>query len=132
MQYVTIASIILLSFSLASSISYAKSPSLIGSWHGGGVVQPTSGAKEKTRCRANIEKAPSRGLYNVTYRCSSPYGLISQNVMVKKTGANRYTGGFYNAQHKIRGFINIILNGNKQTVTLKTSNGKGWFNLQKR
>ena len=132
MRPLMIATALLLSLSLDSTNSYAKSPSLIGSWQGGGIVQPTSGAKEKTRCHATILKAPARGQYRANYRCSSSLGVITQAVTVKKTGANHYSGSFNNAQHKIRGMISIILKGNNQTVTMKSANGHGWINMKKR
>jgi len=132
MHYVTMASIIVLSFGLTASICFAKSPSLIGSWHGGGIVQPKSGEKEKTRCRATIEKAPARGQYQAKYRCSSPYGIVEQDITLNKTGNNRYKGAFHNPRHKLGGFISIILQGNNQTVKMNSPDGEGWFDLQRR
>lgn len=131
MRIITVASVLLLSITLTAASSFAKSPSLIGSWRGGGTIQPNNGAKEKTRCRANIQKAPARGQYRAKYRCSSPYGVVSQAVIVKKVSANRYSGYFSNAQLKIRGSISIVLRGNKQTVTMRSPGGNGWINMRR-
>jgi hypothetical protein len=132
MRYLTIASVLFLSISLNSNISYAKSTSLIGSWRGGGTVQPTSGAKEKTRCRATIHKASGKGKYRANYRCSSPMGLITQSVTIRRVGANRYSGSFYNTQYNIRGRISITVKGNRQSVSMRSPEGRGWINLRKR
>ena len=131
MRSFVVASVLILSTTLGASISVAKSISLIGSWRGGGIVQPKGGAKEKTRCRATIEKAPARGLYTAVYKCSSPIGLISQNVAVKKISATKYSGTFHNVLHKVKGIFSITLIGNKQTVTMQSNQGQGWLDLNR-
>ncbi len=128
--YVT--SVLILSITFGASFSYAKSVSLIGSWRGGGIVQPKDGAKEKTRCRAEIQKSPGRGLYSAVYKCSSPLGLISQTVDVKKISASHYTGTFNNTLHKGKGVFSITIDGNKQTVTMRSNQGEGWLDLNRK
>ncbi|MCP4934884.1 MAG: hypothetical protein GY927_11935 [bacterium] len=125
------AGVLILSISFGAAGSYAKSVSLIGVWHGGGIVLPKGGAKEKTRCRAEIQKSPGRGLYLANYKCSSPLGLISQTVAVKKISATKYSGTFHNVLHKVKGVFSITLDGNKQTVTMKSSQGEGWLDLNR-
>ncbi len=131
MRIFSMAGVLLVSFSFITSSAIAKSPSLIGSWRGGGVIQPHNGAKEKTRCRANIHKAPTRGHYRASYRCSSPYGVVTQAVTLRRTGANRYTGSFRNTQHNISGSISVILRGNSHNVTMRSPKGRGWINMKK-
>jgi len=131
MRLFTTASVLFLLITLTAGSSFAKSPSLIGSWRGGGIIQPVNGAKERTRCRADIKKAPARGQYRANYRCSSPYGVVSQAVIVKRTSANRYSGSFNNTELKVRGSISIILRGNKQTVTMNSPEGRGLIKMQK-
>ncbi len=131
MRSFVVASVLILSTTFGASFSAAKSVSLIGSWRGGGIVQPNGGAKEKTRCRAEIQKSPGRGLYNAVYKCSSPIGIISQNVAVKKISATKYSGTFNNVLHKVKGIFSIILNGNKQTVTMRSNQGEGWLDLNR-
>ncbi len=131
MRSFIVASALILSTTFAASISYAKSLSIIGSWRGGGIVQPIDGAREKTRCRAIIHKSPGRGLYNAVYKCSSPVGLISQNVAVKKISATKYSGTFFNAVHNVEGVFSITLEGDKQIVTMESPRGKGWLDLSK-
>ena len=120
------------SFTLATATGFARSPSLIGSWQGYGTVQAKTGAKERTKCRAKIEKAPARGKYQAEYRCSSPVGLVSQDVVVHRTRRNHYSGTFHNAQYNIHGEISIILDGDKQTVTMQSSEGLGELSLNRK
>ncbi len=131
MRSFVVASVLILSTTFGVSISAAKSVSLIGSWRGGGIVQPKGGAKEKTRCRAKIRKSPGRGLYSAIYKCSSPIGLISQTVAVKKISATKYSCTFNNVLHKVKGIFSITLNGNKQTITMQSNQGKGWLDLNR-
>ena len=131
MRNFTMASMLLLSISVWTSVSHAKTVSLIGSWRGSGIIQPANGDKEKTRCRAQVLNAPGRGKYTAVYKCSSPLGLISQTVSVKKINSNQYSGTFHNALHNVRGVFSIILRGNKQSVVMQSSAGKGWINLSR-
>ena len=132
MRIIPAAIALLVIVCLQTGSALAKSPSLIGTWHGKGLIQPKTGEKEKTRCRAEIQKSPARGQYTAKYRCSSPYGLILQDVIVKRTSRNHYTGSFDNPQHKISGSITIILDGDEQTVTMKSDDGQGWLSMKKR
>lgn len=131
MRSFLMASVLILSISFGAAGSFAKSVSIIGSWRGGGIVQPKDGAKEKTRCRAEIQKSPGRGLYNAIYKCSSPIGLISQNVAVIKISATKYSGTFHNDVHNVKGNFSITLKGDKQIVTMESSQGKGWLDLNR-
>lgn len=128
----TVASALFLSIILGATASYAKSQSLIGSWRGGGVVQPKDGAREKTRCRAEIQKSPGRCLYHAVYRCSSPLGLISQTVDIKKKSTTRYVGTFYNPQYNVKGTFSITLQGNRHSVVMKSSRGEGWIDFSRK
>ncbi len=132
MRLLSLASILFLSCSLPVNTSQAKSPSLIGSWHGSGTIQPANGARESTRCRAYIQKAPARGRYRGSYRCSTSAGMISQVVTLRKVSANSFSGSFNNVQYKVRGIISIVLHGNRQSVSLTSSKGRGWINMKRR
>ena len=119
----------LLSITLFTTAGFARSPSLIGVWRGDGTVQPKDGAKETTRCRARVLKAPARGKYTAVYRCSSPMGLVTQEVELNKVDSQRYKGSFRNTQHNISGDITIILDGDEQTVTMESTKGIGLLNM---
>lgn len=131
MRAMTLAGVLLLSTILSTSASFARSMSPIGSWRGSGIVQPTSGAKERARCRAEIRKAPGRGRYRAHYRCSTSLGMITQSVMIKKVNSRRFTGYFHNNQLNVNGLISITLKGNRQTVTMRSPNGRGWMKLRR-
>ena len=89
------AAVFSLVFVLSTTQSYAKSRSL-ASWKGGGSFTTSSGAKERTRCRATV-RAQKSGRYSVYARCSvALVGLLEQSGTVRSVGKNRYRGRFSN------------------------------------
>ncbi|MCP4933620.1 MAG: hypothetical protein GY927_05305 [bacterium] len=112
-------------FVLSSTQSYAKSRSLAGSWKGGGSFTTSSGGKERTRCRAKF-RAQKSGRYSVYARCSvASVGLLKQSATVRSVGKNRYRGRFSNSEYDVHGSITIVVKGNRQYITLRSTSGRG-------
>lgn len=130
MRAIIAISVLLFSTGYHINISLAKSASIVGSWRGSGVVKPHNEATEKTRCRATVRHSSGNN-YTASYHCSSSMGLATQAVKVRKIGANTYTGSFYNAQHNVRGVINISVHGNSQSVSLRSVKGTGYIKMRK-
>lgn len=99
----------------------ARSESLSGSWSGGGIVVYSSGERERARCTALFSDSGSR--VSVTATCATPSGSVTQYAVLRKTGANTYSGTFRNDQFNVSGSIYIVVHGNTQSVTLRSENG---------
>ena len=117
---------------MASAPANARSASIIGHWSGGGSLSTSSGTRERTKCRATIRPKSGRRYY-ISARCAvASLGLIHQNGIIRKVDKNRYRGRFRNAQYNISGSITILLRGNRQYVSLKSSGGRGRLVLRRR
>ncbi|MBI4724896.1 MAG: hypothetical protein HY765_07940 [Rhodomicrobium sp.] len=95
--------------------------SLSGSWRGGGTVLYSSGQRERARCRAHFSQSDGRVSLNAV--CATPSGSVSQTASLRRVGANRYAGSFFNPQYNVSGSIYIVVRGNTQSVTLRSGNG---------
>lgn len=102
---------------LASGV--ARAEGLDGSWSGGGTVTFASGSSEKASCRATFRRAGNG--YSMSGVCASASGRAAQTAQLRKTGANSYSGSFYNAEYDFSGSIHITVNGNSQSVRLTSS-----------
>ncbi len=132
MRILVATSLLLLSSGLYVGLAQAKSPALIGAWHGGGVISTSYGSQERTKCSARIKKTRRKGRFKAKYKCTSPVGLITQSVTLRRLGKGRYSGSFHNQDYDIRGRISVTLKGHRQSVTMRSSDGNGWFKLKKR
>jgi hypothetical protein len=103
--------------------------SLAGSWSGGGIVVYSSGDRERASCRAHYSGSGSH--YSLSATCATPSGSISQNASIRKTGANSYSGSFFNSQFNVSGSIHVTVNGNIQHVRLSSSSGSASLTLRR-
>jgi hypothetical protein len=109
----------------------AETPSLDGSWSGGGSVSFPSGAKESARCRANFKKRGAEK-YLVSARCASASGKVEQSAMLTYVGGNRFTGSFYNTDFNVDGTITVTVSGNSQSVSISSPAGSSaYFRLSR-
>jgi hypothetical protein len=110
--------------------SAAQSTSLEGSWNGGGSVRFGSGKSERARCRANFSKRGADG-YSMSAVCASASGRAAQTAQLTRSGANRYSGNFQNAEYGISGSISVTVNGNSMNASLSGGGGSASFNLNR-
>lgn len=103
---------------------------LAGSWSGGGWVSFSSGTKERARCRVRYT-AQSSSTFRLSGTCATESGRVSQTATVRKSGANAFAGTFYNAEYDVSGSIHVVLRGNSQTATLRSSNGSAVLTLSR-
>lgn len=129
MRYLTMAAAVLLSICLSSSIGFARSASLVGTWAGGGKVYPKNGAAERVRCRVWVNRA-GRG-YNASSTCHSSIGKAEPTAYLTKRG-NVYSGKFRDAQNNTSGWIRFRLNGRRLSVSLGSSDGRASLSLRRR
>ena len=105
--------------------------SLDGAWSGGGFVKPTSGKREKVRCRVTYSRQSAK-VYGVNARCASASATLRQTGELLKVRSNLFVGDFYNAQFDFRGRIRVVVSGKSQRVTLSGDGATGSLRLRKR
>ena len=104
---------------------------MAGLWRGSGFVNPAEGRRERVRCRVTYTPRSSER-YQLVARCATASANIDQVGEVWRTGHNRLSGSFYNADFNVRGRIQITISGNQQAVTLISDAGSGQLTLFKR
>ncbi len=107
----------------------ADSPSLAGSWKGGGTVSFSSGSTEQARCRATFSPS-GKSAYDVSATCATQSGTVSQTAFVRGSGSS-YRGTFYNPEFDASGKIQISVSGRSQVVRLTSSKGSAVIRLSK-
>jgi hypothetical protein len=107
---------------LAVSGVEVRAADLQGSWSGGGYVAFASGGRENVRCRAHYTRRSNEG-YVVRATCATTGGRASQTASLRKIGANRYTGTFYNREYGISGTILVNVRGGGHSVRLTSDAG---------
>ena len=116
---------------LQDNAAQARSPSIVGSWHGSGKVKPHDKAIERARCRAHISQRSGGNGFSGSFDCSSASGLARQTVTLRKVGGNRYAGSFYNAQNNVRGSISMSVRGNTLSASMRSTKGTGWIRMRR-
>ncbi len=112
----------------SSGSAVAEPAALEGSWSGGGTVRFPSGDSERARCRASIRKRGG-STYTMSAVCATPSARIEQTAQLQRTGGNRFSGEFNNAEYGVSGSINVTLNGNSLHASLSGGGGSAQFNL---
>ena len=104
---------------------------ILGSWSGSGTARPADGAPEKVSCRLSYSEGSGR-TYEISATCSHTGGSFTQSGRVVSVGGNRYTGRMYSSQYNATGDVAVTLNGNRQTVYVKSEKGSASVSLRKR
>ena len=112
------------------SCARAEPVSLAGSWSGNGSISFASGSKEKARCRARFAKTGASS-YAMAASCATPSAKVDQTATLYKSGANSFTGNFFNQQYNTGGSIRITVSGRTQSVRLNGEAGSAFFKLRK-
>lgn len=106
---------------IAAAPAVAEAGSIEGSWSGGGTVRFSTGNAERARCRANFRRRGGSS-FAMTAVCATASAKVEQTAQLERTGPNRYSGGFQNAEYGVSGSISITVNGNSLSASL---NGGG-------
>lgn len=112
------------------SSANAEPASLTGSWSGNGSISFSSGSKERARCRAHFAKTGASS-YAMSATCATPSAKVDQSATLYRSGANSYTGSFFNQQYNTGGSIRITVSGRTQSVHLSGEAGSAIFKLRK-
>jgi hypothetical protein len=114
----------------SAGAAHAEPGSLVGSWSGGGSIAFASGSKEKARCRARFAKTGASS-YVMSATCATASAKVDQSATLYRSGANSYTGSFFNEQYNTGGSIRITVSGRTQSVRLSGESGTAVFRLRK-
>lgn len=113
-----------------ASAAQAAPSTLAGSWSGNGVAKPVDSEPEVVQCRAKYAESIGRTLeFDVT--CSHTHGTFQQTGRVVDLGDNKYSGRIYNSQYNVTGDVNIVVSGNRQTISVKSPKGSANVTLTK-
>ncbi len=107
----------------------AKAEGIAGSWHGGGVVTFSDGHRERARCRAHYSQSGRH--VSLSGVCATASGSADQSAELRQTGANSYSGAFYNSTFGIQGSIHISVHGNSQSISLRGGGGSASLSLHR-
>lgn len=105
-------------------------PSLSGSWNGSGSVMLPSGATEKARCKATFRKRGA-ATFAMDAVCASSSAKVTQTASLDQVGPNRFAGDFTNPEFNVSGSINVTLNGNSLSASLRGGGATATFNLSR-
>jgi hypothetical protein len=104
--------------------------SLSGSWNGSGSVMLPSGATEKARCKATFRKRGA-STFAMDAVCASSSAKVTQTASLDQVGPNRFAGDFTNPEFNVSGSINVTLNGNSLSASLRGGGATATFNLSR-
>lgn len=119
-----------LAASLATPAVHADSASLDGAWRGSGWVKFDNGKREKARCKARYSRVTPTE-FTLAANCATASAKATQTARVHKTGANSYSGNFFNKEFGVSGTIHVKVQGRSQSVHLSSSGGSAAFSLRK-
>lgn len=117
-------------FSISMAQPVAAAEGLSGSWSGGGSVVLPSGDTEKARCKVSFRKTGGKS-YGMSAVCASSSARVAQTATLEQVSANRFSGDFTNSDYNISGTINVTLNGNSLSASLKGGGASAFFNLSR-
>ena len=116
-------------FLISSSVA---AQDISGRWSGFGKAKiASSGKMESFRCRVAYDRQTSR-VFAVRAVCANPSVRIVQNGTVLKVRRNTFVGELYNQEFDVRGRVRVVVAGNRQTVTIRASEGSGSIRLKRR
>lgn len=115
---------------LAASPAQAAPP-IDGEWRGSGTIRVTDGGRETVTCRVTYSRQ-GRGVYGFDAVCANSSLRVLQRGVVSSASAISYVGTATNPEYNISGRIRIVVNGNKQTVSVRADQGSGTISLRKR
>lgn len=127
-SFLLIAPIIL---AISAAPGPAAAVGLDGTWSGSGYIKPTSGRRERIRCRVTFDRQSSK-VFGVRATCASSSNSVRQTSEVLMIRPNYYAGDFYNRQYDMSGRIRVRVTGSTQTVTFSGDSGQGELRLHKK
>ncbi len=122
--------LLVLVFVATVSPLHAEPASLEGTWSGSGTMQAMDRPPQKLTCRINYKRETDK-VYRLAARCVTVSTSINQTAQLLKVNPGVYTGQFQIASYDISGRVRVVVNGNAQTMSFKSSRANGTVNLKK-
>jgi hypothetical protein len=119
-----------LGFAASHTPAAAEPGNLEGAWRGGGNVRFANGNAERAQCRANFRKRGGNA-FSMTAVCATSSARVEQTAQLTRTGPNRFTGEFENAEFGITGSISVTLNGNSLNAALNGGGASANLNMNR-
>ena len=114
----------------APQAAHSQQAGLEGSWSGGGRVVLPSGDSERARCRATFRRQ-SANAFGMSAQCATASARVAQTASLRRVGANRFHGDFYNAEYSVSGTISITVNGNRLNASLNGGGGSAYLSMSR-
>jgi hypothetical protein len=108
----------------------AEPASLEGTWSGSGTMQAMDRPPQKLTCRINYKRETDK-VYRLAARCVTVSTSINPTAQLLKVNPGVYTGKFEIASYDISGRVRVVVNGNAQTMSFRSSRANGTVNLKK-
>ncbi|MEZ5853919.1 MAG: hypothetical protein R3D67_03930 [Hyphomicrobiaceae bacterium] len=108
----------------------AESPSLEGSWSGGGRIIFPSGESERARCRARFQRQGGES-FGMSAVCATASARVQQSAQITRISGNRYRGEFHNQEYGLSGSIRIVVNGDSIDASLSGGGGSAQLSLSR-
>ena len=128
-KYFTMSSALLACLVFSNSGKTQADP-IEGSWRGSGIMKPSSGDKEKVRCKMSYSKEAEK-VFSFNATCAATSGNFSQYGEVNKVKGNRYIVTIYSSKNSATGRFRVVVNGSGQTINISSNKGSGRMNLRK-
>jgi hypothetical protein len=108
----------------------AEPLSLEGTWNGSGTMQAMDNPPQKLTCRINYKRETEK-VFKLAAKCVTISTAINQTGQLLKVNPGVYVGEFHVASYDISGRVRIVIDGDVQTMSFKSSRANGTVTLAK-
>ncbi|MEJ2517256.1 MAG: hypothetical protein P8Y82_04510 [Methyloceanibacter sp.] len=103
---------------------------LEGTWNGSGTMQAMDNPPQKLTCRINYKRETEK-VFKLAAKCVTISTAINQTGQLLKVNPGVYVGEFHVASYDISGRVRIVIDGDVQTMSFKSSRANGTVTLAK-
>ncbi|MDJ0513890.1 MAG: hypothetical protein QNJ62_10670 [Methyloceanibacter sp.] len=108
----------------------AEPAALQGTWNGSGTMQAMDKAPQKLTCRINYKRETDK-VFKLAAKCATISTAINQTGQLLKVNPGVYVGEFHVASYDISGRVRVVIQGEVQTMSFKSSRANGTVTLKK-
>ena len=108
----------------------AEPLALEGTWSGSGTMQAMDNPPQKLTCRIKYKRETEK-VFKLAAKCVTISTAINQTGQLLKVNPGDYVGEFHVASYDISGRVRIVIDGDVQTMSFKSSRANGTVTLAK-
>lgn len=108
----------------------AEPAPLEGIWSGSGTMQALDQPPQKLTCRVTYKRETEK-VFKLAAKCVTISTAVNQTGQLLKINPGVYVGEFHVASFDISGRVRIVIDGNSQTMSFKSSRANGVVTLTK-